>query len=314
MTNRRKPAETYTHTHTHTHTCNLLLSPKQIGTICFAIFSFIFSAPSFADPDIPSSASTANCRNNPLQTYSGTSNLQANWQANTIQLHWYNGDTEIQNVPSESQSCVYDGTLTPPATIPTKTGYTFKGWRVRQAGTSCFASQVCSLTGSAVNGLTYDDSSTAFGYYGNDGQTKLNESTYGLTAGEWAVKDTSGGIIKGIASCNSTMPTIMETMMTAVGNGTMTEEQAIAAVWGSCESDAIKPGNTFSSSSSGQYCWCKMSSYTPSGGSVCNVASPSWVFYNGFGSASGCAGYCGYQCTGFVVSFPDFRRAVFGVQ
>ena len=107
-----------------------MLSPKQIGTICFALFSFVFTAPLFAT-DIPSSASTADCKNNPLQTYSGTSNLQANWSANTIQLHWYNGDDEIQNVPSASQSCVYDGTLTPPATIPTKTGYTFKGWTVR---------------------------------------------------------------------------------------------------------------------------------------------------------------------------------------
>ena len=107
-----------------------MLSPKQIGTICFAIFSFVFSAPSFADPDIPSSASTADCKNNPLQTYSGTSNLQADWQPNTIALHWYNGDDEL-TVPSASQSCVYDGTLTPPATIPTKTGYTFKGWRVK---------------------------------------------------------------------------------------------------------------------------------------------------------------------------------------
>ncbi|MCQ2568512.1 MAG: InlB B-repeat-containing protein [Alphaproteobacteria bacterium] len=32
---------------------------------------------------------------------------------------------------SASQGCTYDGTLTPPATIPTKTGYTFKGWTVR---------------------------------------------------------------------------------------------------------------------------------------------------------------------------------------
>ena len=192
-------------------------------------------------------------------------------------------------MPSESQSCVYDGTLTPPATIPTKTGYTFKGWRVK----SCFASQVCSLTGSAINGLTYNlDDSTARGYYSHDGQNKKNESTYGLTAGGWAVKDTSGGIIKGIASCNST-------------NG--------AGEYDSCESDAIKPGNTFSSSSSGQYCWCKMSSYTPTGGNVCNVASPSWVFYNDLGSASGCASHCVVGCMRYVGTSADFRRAVFGV-
>ncbi len=286
-----------------------MLRIKQIGTICFAI-SLLISAPLFAT-DIPSSASTADCKHTPLQVYSGTSNLEAGWQANTIQLHWYNGDDEIQNVPSESQSCTYDGTLTPPATIPTKTGYTFKGWRVK----SCFASQVCSLTGSGVNGLTYNmDDSTAYGYNSNDGQNSENASIYGLTStGTWAVKDTSGGIIKGIASCNSTMPTIMETIMTAMGNGTMTQEQALAAVYGSCASDAIKPGNnTFSSSSSGQYCWCKMSSYTPSGGSACNVASPSWVFSLGE-SASNCAGSCAGICAGGVLYYPDFRRAVFGV-
>ena len=109
-----------------------MLRIKQIGTICFAIFSFIFSTPTFAT-NIPSNASTADCKNNPLQTYSGTSNLQADWQANTIQLHWYEDSdaTTEMNVASASQSCVYDGILTPPATIPTKTGYTFKGWTVR---------------------------------------------------------------------------------------------------------------------------------------------------------------------------------------
>ena len=270
-----------------------MLSPKQIGTICFAIFSFVFSAPLFAT-DIPSFVSTADCKNNPLQTYSGTSNLQADWQANTIQLHWYNGDTEIQNVPSESQSCVYDGTLTPPATIPTKTGYTFKGWRVKQSSNDCFASQVCSLTGSGVNGLTYNmDDSTAYGYNSNNGQYSENTSIYGLTStGTWAVKDTSGGIVKGIASCNST-------------NG--------GGEYDSCESDAIKPGNTFSSSSGGRYCWCKISSYTPSGGNVCNVASPSWVFISDNGSASDCADYCADDCTAFVMDYADVRRAVFGV-
>ena len=210
---------------------------------------------------------------------------------------------------------MYDGTLTPPTTIPTKTGYTFKGWRVRQADTSCFASQVCGLTGSAVNGLTYnDEDSTAYGYNSNNGQYSENASIYGLTStGTWAVKDTGGGIVKGIASCNSTMPTIMDTIMTAMDNGTMSEEQAIAAVYGSCASDAIKPGNTFSSSSSGQYCWCKMSSYTPSGGSACNVASPSWVFVGGGESASDCAYYCASDCASLVMGGPDFLRAVFGV-
>ena len=289
-----------------------MLSPKQIGTICFAIFSILISAPLFAT-DIPSSASSADCKNNPLQTYSGTSNLQAGWEANTIQLHWYNGDDEL-TVPSASQSCVYDGGLTPPTTIPTKTGYTFKGWRVKQAAGCSFASSVCSLTGSGVNGLTYnDEDSTTYGYYSHDGQNKENESTYGLTAGGWAVKDTSGGIVKGIASCNSTKPNLWDTVMAGMSNGTMTEEQAMNTLWGTCNTDTFRPSNTFSSSSSGQYCWCKMNSYTPSGGSACNVASPSWVFLSDTGSASNCAGFCAYGCALNVMNLPVFRRALFGV-
>ena len=288
-----------------------MLSPKQIGTICFAIFSILISAPLFAT-GVSSGATSADCDNATLDTYTGTSNLQADWQPNTIALHWYNGDTEITS--GVQTSCVYDGTLTPPTTIPTKTGYTFKGWRVKQADTSCFASQVCSLTGSGVNGLTYNmDDSTTYGFYSHDGQNKSNESTYGLTAGGWAVKDTSGGIIKGIASCNSTKPNLWDTVMAGMSNGTMTEEQAMNTLWGTCNTDTFRPSNTFSSSSSGQYCWCKMNSYTPSGGSACNVASPSWVFSDGDESASDCADYCADDCAFYVMFGPDFRRAVFGV-
>ena len=204
-----------------------------------------------------------------------------------------------------------------PSSIPQKTGYTFKGWRVRQAASCSFASQVCSLTGSAVNGLTYDDSdSTTYGYYSHDGQDKENESTYGLTAGGWAVKDTSGGIIKGIASCNSTKPNLWDTVMEGMDNGTMTDEQVFNALWGTCNTDTFRPSNTFNATASGQgndqYCWCKMESYTPSSGSVCNVASPSWVF-SILGSGSNCARYCADGCAYAVMDDPGFRRAVFGV-
>ena len=262
----------------------------------------LISAPAFSYV-----TDSSQCDNDVLSTYSGSANLTANWQGNNIAVTWYNDDIEY-----DSNQCTYGGDLTMPTGIPQKTGYTFKGWRVRQDPNWCFANQVCSLTGSAVNALTYDgNDSTAYGYYSHDGQYKKNESTYGLTAGGWAVKDTSGGIIKGIASCNSTKPNLWDTVMEEMNNGTMTEGQAMNTLWGSCESDAINPGNTFSSS--GQYCWCKISSYTPSGGSACNVASPSWVFRGDFGSASFCALGCANGCANGVMDNPDFRRAVFGV-
>ncbi|MBQ3785084.1 MAG: InlB B-repeat-containing protein [Alphaproteobacteria bacterium] len=94
----------------------------------FVALFMLLTIPAFAT-GVGSGASTADCKYAPLETYSGTSNLQADWEANTIQLHWYNGDTEITSgVPT---SCTYDGSLIPPSTIPTRTGYTFKGWTVR---------------------------------------------------------------------------------------------------------------------------------------------------------------------------------------
>ena len=98
----------------------------------FVALFMLLSVPAFAT-GVGSTASTADCNNATLNTYTGTSNLSAGWQPNTIDLHWYadSNATTAMNVANASQSCTYDGTLTPPATIPTKTGYTFKGWTVR---------------------------------------------------------------------------------------------------------------------------------------------------------------------------------------
>ena len=110
-------------THTHTHTCSLLLS--------FLSTLFVFSSLSFATtPDISASTTTVSCSDSAINTNNAPANLEINWEPNTINLHWYNGNTEL-TVPSESQTCTYDGALIPPATIPTRTGYTFAGWKVR---------------------------------------------------------------------------------------------------------------------------------------------------------------------------------------
>ena len=273
----------------------------------------LISSPSYSS-GITSNANSATCDNSTLETFTGTSNLTANWNANTINVTWYKDDTQFA-----SNSCTYGGALTMPNDIPTKTGYTFAGWRVRQAQCS-FAQSVCGLNGSAVNGLTYDsEDASAFGSYPHNGVFVQNASTYGLTTpGTWAARDTSGGIIKGIASCNSTMPTIMNTVMTAMENGTMTFEDAQQASWGTCNNDMFKPSNTFSNTSNlnngDQYCWCKMESYTPNNGSACNVASPSWVFCTDADSVPDCESACTSYCAMMISLYGDvFRRAVFGV-
>ena len=97
------------------------------------LFLFIFSLPTFAS-GIAADSVSAPCTNNTLETYSGNSNLQADWQPNVINLTWYN-ENEKLTVQSAAQSCVYDGALTIPSTQPTRTGYTFAGWKVRLPGT-----------------------------------------------------------------------------------------------------------------------------------------------------------------------------------
>ena len=57
--------------------------------------------------------------------------------ANTINLNWFadtvaNGATTPLTVQSAAQQCTYDQSITLPSPNPTKTGYTFSGWRLRQ--------------------------------------------------------------------------------------------------------------------------------------------------------------------------------------
>jgi len=71
---------------------------------------------------------TAPCDNDTLSKYTGTANVEINWEPNTIGLKWFNGDQQIAG----QTSCVYDGTITVPPQ-PTKPGYTFNGWKVMSA-------------------------------------------------------------------------------------------------------------------------------------------------------------------------------------
>ena len=97
------------------------------------LFLSIFTLPAVAS-GINANTNSAPCTNNTLETYSGNSNLAADWQPNTINLSWYN-ENEKLTVQQSAQSCVYDGGLTIPSTPPTRTGYTFAGWEVRLPGT-----------------------------------------------------------------------------------------------------------------------------------------------------------------------------------
>ena len=89
----------------------------------------LFTIDSFGT-GIGANNTTAPCDNATLDNYNGTVNAEINWEPNTIQLGWYDGDTKL-NVANVSQSCTYDGMITVPPQ-PTKPGYTFNGWKVKK--------------------------------------------------------------------------------------------------------------------------------------------------------------------------------------
>ena len=102
---------------------------KKFFAVFMMLITSAFSTGIAATPDIPASTTTVSCSDSAINTNNAPANLEINWEPNTINLHWYNGNTEL-TVPSESQSCVYDGALIPPPPLE-REGYTFAGWKVR---------------------------------------------------------------------------------------------------------------------------------------------------------------------------------------
>ena len=260
-----------------------MLSPKQIGTIYFAIFSFIFSAPLFAT-GIPSNASTADCKNSTLSTYSGTSNLQANWDANIITLHWYSEDNEIQNVPSTSQSCTYDGSLTPlpVSNVPTRTGYTFKGWRARQpvAPTCSTANLDPNIDGTSSSGSDYGNTWSVTFSYG----TVFGEAVCSNAVNENPPTNCFGGddtTEMAICSCRVTSYTLNNANQCNLSDTTLVEEGRLMATEDDPTSYTVYDG------------WC----YWP----------------NGQGPGMSCEESCALSCADSVQYNSSFRATLFGV-
>ena len=174
---------------------------------CLILFLFIFTTDSFASGI--GNVSSAPCDNATLNKYTGTANVEINWEPNTINLNWYDGDTKL-TVASSAQSCVYDSTLTVPEQ-PTKLGYTFNGWKVIRVPGGFTELQYIEATGTEyINTNVLYESNDIYKFVGDMQFTSVAANSVqcsGVYAGASFCVNTGNWSVGGsIASSNTGVP------------------------------------------------------------------------------------------------------------
>ncbi|MBR2511118.1 MAG: InlB B-repeat-containing protein, partial [Alphaproteobacteria bacterium] len=99
------------------------------------------------------------------------------------------------------------------------------------------------------------------------------------------------------------------------GDEGMSEEEQITAAKKYFAVGIATDGN-YTTDSSGQYCYCQMDGFTPTGGTKEIVTSAPWVFSHDGGSAGDCASSCAGGCAVYLqddfVIYLALRAAVVG--
>ena len=220
-----------------------------------------------------------------------------------------------------------------PSSIPQKTGYTFKGWRARQA-----TNYLCGLTKNQVtqetsgwwgNGNSYRlkwySDGTPYcreviyqgnGNDANEGAALCSNSAFSdLNVNEWKV-EFNHGTFKGVGVCSETGPSYETTMahwneMEVAAEALVAEKgeenvtpndyldlYAIVYAAPSATSSSVTPSNN------GRHCWCHAESYTPNGGTQCSLASLPWRYDSetagGYNTPADCAQQCVQTCAYMV--------------
>jgi len=132
--------------------------------------------------------------------------------------------------------------------------------------------------------------------YHSHNNNRVSSNGSSMVAGSWSVTWTSGtttGTMGGIASCNN-----------VPGN---TDNYAYTT-----PSTLPANSNLASTSTTGRYCWCKPTTWTPSGGSATNL-SAAWVFNYDNGGAGSCASRCADRCASNVRNNSGIRSALFSL-
>ena len=308
---------------------------KAAGTICFTAILSILTIPAYST-DLPSGAL---CNEDNLNTDTGPVDIEVTWEPNTINTTWYSEGTQV----SGPASCTYNAAMTLPSTRPTREGYTFAGWTLR-APQCTIPSADISTNGTNSYGHGWYHDADYCGSCTSNECNDINCSTVNdLSLHQWKVTWSNGDVVKGIASCQPTLPADIAYIKANLGsviygqmdaNTFLTEYTAIAGA----EKGAIAqqfatayygndldraeillnqlysmPGNTnYTTNSTGRYCFCKATHYTANNAQQCSLSSPAWVFRDDISSAADCAAYCAHYCASTLQAHSGFRVALFG--
>ncbi|MBO7042489.1 MAG: hypothetical protein J6W08_01330, partial [Alphaproteobacteria bacterium] len=185
--------------------------------------------------------------------------------------------------------------------------------------------------------------SSPFVRYRNIDDSSNHGDQTGLSVGDWEVKWLDGTTVRGTGSCNTdgAVPAYINDNDEALISGTMTPQAFITgfAAIGTQEQTAriteiltqysngtmplsevyirsikeffVNPTANYNTSSSGQYCWCKMTNYSLQGGTSQSTPSSNWVFLYNEGSSANCASHCANICANNM-RYNVIRNAIFG--
>ena len=98
----------------------------------------------------------------------------------------------------------------------------------------------------------------------------------------------------------------------STGGKGMSEEELITAAKKYYAVGIATDGN-YTTDSTGQYCYCQMDGFTPTGGTKAIVTSAPWAFHTFYDSADNCASLCALNCANVQQGDGNtFRAAVVG--
>nr|MBQ0091316.1 InlB B-repeat-containing protein [Candidatus Enterousia merdequi] len=244
------------------------------------------------------------------------------WTANTINLKWYNGETEFA-----TNTCTYDGGITLPASAPRRTGYNFAGWQVKITKINCESitdEDICMNTDGCTTLGPWQDFGNCF--FDGCSNAKTKQECYHSIWGDQFCSWQDGFCIED-ESPMQTREDLPSDFYFYGESFACKESSGIESVgedgneisldldrgewWAKSRDGIVVQGFSRCSSSEydgggeignpiddgGEYCWCQVTSIGDNPDSLSRVVNPVWVSEY---SLESCVDGCAMSCVGGI--------------